>query len=300
MNLRHLRYFIAVAEELHFARAAQRLHVEQSPLSRAIKELEDNLGARLFERTTRNTRLTWAGQVLLEDARRVFAALDQARVNVTAAANGFRGVLRLALSDGIIPSRLATLLARCRADEPEIEIRLFQTPLEQHLRGLRNDIYDVGLAQSNEVGDGILAEPVWHDPLVAVVPARHPLLAHKRIPLEDLLRYPLVLHNPNACEGYARQIGRVLREVDVEPVVADHVTTQDMMIALVSAGYGIGLTNAAHIQDFRYADIIARPLAGPTPMLTTYLLWLDSDVSESVRRFIERVKPERDREDEKR
>src|SRR3546814_12963562 len=86
-----MRRFLAVAEELHFARAAERLHIEQSPLSRAIKELESDLGAQLFERTTRSTRLTWAGQVFLEDVHRVFAALDQARVNVKAAANGYHG-----------------------------------------------------------------------------------------------------------------------------------------------------------------------------------------------------------------
>lgn len=86
MELRHLRFFIAVAEELHFARAAERLHMEQSPLSRGIKELEYDLNAQLFERTTRSTRLTWAGQVFLEDVRRIFAAIDQAKSNVTAAA----------------------------------------------------------------------------------------------------------------------------------------------------------------------------------------------------------------------
>lgn len=105
MEFRHMRRFLAVAEELHFARAAERLHIEQSPLSRAIKELESDLGVQLFERTTRSTRLTWAGQVFLEDVRRVFAALDQARINVKAAANGYHGTLRIAVSDGIVPSR---------------------------------------------------------------------------------------------------------------------------------------------------------------------------------------------------
>ena len=80
MELRHLRCFIAVAEELHFARAAERLHIEQSPLSRAIKELEEDLGVRLFERTTRSTRLTWAGQVFLEDVRRVFKNMARFRL----------------------------------------------------------------------------------------------------------------------------------------------------------------------------------------------------------------------------
>ena len=96
MELRHLRCFVAVAEELHFTRAAVRLHIEQSPLSRTIRELESDLGATLFERNRRGTQLTWAGQVLLEDARRVFAVLEQARTNVRAAATGYRGMLRLA------------------------------------------------------------------------------------------------------------------------------------------------------------------------------------------------------------
>uniref|UniRef100_UPI00106BD111 LysR family transcriptional regulator n=3 Tax=Pseudomonadota TaxID=1224 RepID=UPI00106BD111 len=94
MQLRHLRYFIAVAEELHFARAAERLHIEQSPLSRTIKELEEDLGEQLFVRTSRSTRLTRAGKLFLEHVPRVFAALQQARDSVKAAANGFHGQLR--------------------------------------------------------------------------------------------------------------------------------------------------------------------------------------------------------------
>lgn len=105
MEFRHLRCFIAVAEELHFARAAERLHMEQSPLSRAIKELEEELGVTLFARTTRSTRLTRAGELFLEHVPRVFTSLQQARDSVQAAVNGFHGFhgqLRIALSDGII------------------------------------------------------------------------------------------------------------------------------------------------------------------------------------------------------
>jgi DNA-binding transcriptional LysR family regulator len=291
MELRHLRCFVAVAEELHFARAAERLHIEQSPLSRAIKELEYDLSVQLFERTTRSTRLTWAGQVFLEDVRRVFAALNQARLNAKSAANGYRGTLRVALSDGIVPSRLAALLAQSRAEEPEVEIRLFQTPFAQQVKGMRNDLYDVGFAQSAHVGNGIHAEPVWRDPLVVAVPVRHPLLVHKRIPLEDVLRYPLVLCHPEACEGCAQQIERVLRTVDVEPIVADHVTTYDLLLALVAAGYGIGITSGTHIEDFRHPEVVARPLAGRAVTLTTYLLRPDSEPSEQLRHFIDRVRP---------
>jgi len=292
MEFRHLRFFLAVAEELNFSRAAKKLYIDQSPLSRAIKELESDLGAQLFERTTRSTRLTWAGQVFLEDVRRVRATLEQAKVNVKAAANGYRGTLRVAVSDSIVPSRLATLLAKSRAEDPEVEIRLFQTPLARQLKGLRTDLYDVGFAQSEEVGEDLVATPIWRDPLAAAVPARHPLLSYKRIPLEEMLRYPLVLCHPEACEGCARQIERVLRKLDVEPIVADRVTTHDMLLALVAAGYGIGLTNATHIEDFRHQGVVARPLAGRAVMLTTYLLFPDRELSEPLRHFIERAVPE--------
>ncbi|VFR52076.1 Transcriptional regulator, LysR family [plant metagenome] len=98
-----------------------------------------------------------------------------------AAANGFHGQLRIALSDGITPSRLPALLALCRQEEPEVEIRFFEVPLSQQIKGLHDDLYDVGFARADEAGDGITATPVWRDPLMVAVPARHPLLAHKRI-----------------------------------------------------------------------------------------------------------------------
>jgi DNA-binding transcriptional LysR family regulator len=134
VELRHLRCFIAVAEELHFARAAARLHIEQSPLSRIIKELEYRLGVQLFERTTRRTRLTWAGKVLLEEARRVLTVVDQAKASVKSAAAGYRGRIRVALSDGIPQARLAALLAQCREEEPEVEICLSEVTFSEQVR----------------------------------------------------------------------------------------------------------------------------------------------------------------------
>lgn len=289
MELRHLRCFIAVAEELHFARAAERLHIEQSPLSRTIKELEEDLGEQLFVRTSRSTRLTRAGMLFLEHVPRVFTALQQARDSVKAAANGFHGQLRIALSDGITPSRLPALLALCRQEEPEVDIRLFQVPLSQQIKGLQDDLYDVGFAQSDEVGEGIAAEAVWSDPLMVAVPARHHLLKFKRIPLDDLLQFPLVLCDPQACEGHARQVERVLRRSDREPLIAERVASFELMMVVVSAGFALGLAGAPHIAASRELGVVARPLEGRPPMLTTYLLRREGEVSEVLSRFIERV-----------
>ncbi len=280
MEFRHLRYFLAVAEELHFARAAERLHIEQSPLSRAIRELEEELGAQLFVRTSRSTRLTLAGKLLMENAPRVLLALDQARESVKAAANGFHGRLRVALSDGITPSRLPALLARCREEDPEIEIRLFEVPLAQQLSGLRDDLYDVGFSMADEVGDGIIIEPAWEDELMVAMPARHELLAHKRVPLDEVLQHPLVLGDPAVCEGHAKQIDRILRKQDREPLIEQYVATFDVMMTFVSAGLALGLAGAAHIASSREPGVVGRPLAGKSPMLTTYLLRRDAEPSQ--------------------
>ena len=289
MEFRHLRYFLAVAEELHFARAAERLHIEQSPLSRAIRELEEELGAQLFVRTSRSTRLTLAGKLLMENAPRVLLALDQARESVKAAANGFHGRLRVALSDGISPSRLPALLARCREEDPEIEIRLFEVPLAQQLSGRRDDLYDVGFSMADEVGDGIIIEPAWEDELMVAMPARHELLAHRRVPLDEVLQHPLVLGDPAVCEGHAKQIDRILRKQDREPLIEQYVATFDVMMTFVSAGLALGLAGAAHIASSREPGVVGRPLAGKSPMLTTYLLRRDAEPSQALARFIERV-----------
>ncbi len=291
MELRHLRCFLAVAEELHFARAAERLHIEQSPLSRAIKELEEDLGVRLFNRTTRSTRLTRAGQLFLDHVPRIFTALNQARGSVQAAAAGFHDQLRVALSDGITPPRLTALLAQCREEEPQVDIRLFEVPLGQQLRGLHDDLYDVGFAQSAEVGDGIVAEPAWSDPLVVAVPARHPLLAYQRIPLDEVLRHPLVACDPLSCEGHCHQIRRILRSADREPLVVEQVSSHDLMLTLVAAGYALALVGASHLAASRREEVVARPLAGRSQVLTTWLLRRDSEPSETLRRFIGRVTP---------
>ncbi len=289
MELRHLRCFMAVAEELHFARAAEKLHIEQSPLSRSIKELEEELDIQLFARTTRSTRLTRAGRMFLEHVPRVFASLQQARDSVIAAANGFHGQLRIALSDGITPTCFSSLLALCRQEEPEIEIRLAEVPLSQQIKGLHDDLYDVGFAQLDEAGDGLVAEPIWHDPLMVAVPARHPLLVYKRVPLDEVLRYPLALADAYTYEGHARQIDRALRQSSLEPLIAERVASFDLMMTLVSAGFALGLAGASQIAAGRETSVVARPLAGRSHMLTTYMLRVNSEPSEALARFIERL-----------
>jgi DNA-binding transcriptional LysR family regulator len=245
----------------------------------------------LFERTTRRTRLTWAGQVLLEEARRIMAVVDQAKASVKSAAAGYRGRIRVGLSDGIPQARLATLLAQCREEEPEVEICLAEVSFSELVRGLNDDLFDIGLAQSAEVGDGLMAEPVWFDPLVVAVPTRHPLLSYRRVPLDEVVRYPLVLCDPQVCEGFWQQLQRVLGTVNTRLTIADRVPTLDLMMALVAAGYGLGFSSLAKITGLNNPDVVARPLADCPAMLTTYLVRREGEPSEQLGRFIGRVVP---------
>ncbi|MGD9636111.1 MAG: LysR family transcriptional regulator [Nitrospiraceae bacterium] len=290
MELRHLRRFIAVAEELHFSRAAKRLHIEQSPLSRSIKELEKELDVRLFDRDHRNTHLTQAGHVFLKDVRRLFTALEYAKESAKAIASGHSGLLRIALSDGAAYPRLAALLAMYREEEPTVGIQLTEVSLTEQLRGLRNDTFDAGFARSENVGTGIEARPVWHEPLVVAVPSRHPLLVHRSIPLEDLVRYPLVMYHPGIYEGYCRQVERLLSTVTVKLEVVERVTSLEMMLTLVAAGYGAGFVAAEQVALSRHPDVIVRPLAMDDAAVTTYLLTkINREASERMDTFIGRA-----------
>jgi DNA-binding transcriptional LysR family regulator len=176
----------------------------------------------------------------LEHVPRIFTALDQARDGVKSATNGFLGQLRIALSDGVTPTRLSTLLARCREEDPEVEMRLFEVPLGLQIKGLHEDLYDVGFSMAEDGGDGIFVTPAWEDELMVAVPARHPVLAFKQVPLKEVLRYPLALGDPAVCEGHARQVDRFLRKLDQEPLIAQRVATFDVMMTLVSAGLALG------------------------------------------------------------
>lgn len=151
--------------------------------------------------------------------------------------------------------------------------------MDQQIKGLHDDLYDVGFSMAEEVGDGIVVRPAWEDELMVAVPARHPVLAHKHVPLEEVLRYPLALCDPAICEGHARQVDRVLQRYEQQPLIAQRVASYEVMMTLVSAGLALGLAGAAHIASGRGPGVVARRLAGKSQMLATYLLHRDVEPS---------------------
>lgn len=288
MELRHLRCFTAVAEELHFTRAAERLHIEQSPLSRTIKELEADLGIRLFDRNRQGTQLTRAGQAFWGDLHRVFSALDQACTNAAAAAHGYHGVLRIAVSDGIAASRLAALLTSCREQTPEVAIHLFEVSLAEQIKGLRQGLYDAGFAQSHVTDRDLVAQSAWTESVRVALPKRHPLLGYKCVPVDELSHYSVILFHPTTHAGYCEQIKQLLQATNAgnAPCALEHITSMELLMALVAAGYGVGLITPSQMSMLQHKDILARPLASETANLKTYLIRPDRELSKPLQQFI--------------
>ena len=272
MQLRRLRYFVAVAEELHFLRAAQRLHIEQSPLSRAIKELEADLGVKLLERTTRCTRLTPAGVVFLEEARQVLAAFAQARASARDAAKGQKGRLRIAFAEGIAHTRLSHLLARYRADADEVELKIMQMPFDEQVQALHAGSLDAGFSFAPVKRNGIQANALWVDPLAAVLPAQHPLAAKGQIKLGEIAREPLVLCGERSSADRYTHFEAAILAATESPNVVDYAANEQILLTLVGAGYGVGFVLATHAETIQRSDIVVRPIASPPPLVKTFLL----------------------------
>ena len=206
-----------------------------------------------------------------------------------AAASGNQQMLRIALSDDISPQHLSALLALCREEEPDVTIRLYEVPLSTQHRGLLHDLYDTGFARSVLPQDGVQSLALWQCPLVIVVPTRHPLLEHKQVPLADALNYPLVLFHPETQAGLHQQIGALLKTTNTSPKVAEHVNSMEMLLALVTAGYGVGVVCAERLALYQTEQLVVRPLAGEPTFVTTFLLRPVQEPGPQLCRFIERA-----------
>lgn len=290
MEFRHLRHFVAVAEELHFKRAADRIGMEQSPLSRSIRTLEQRLGVTLFERTRRSTRLTAAGERLFVHARALLAAADEARVDVRSTDGDGGGHLHLGVCDGVPLPRLARLLASLRQRTPHISVHVHEVPMTQNIYELRNGFLDAALAPESGYGKGVASEAVWHDRPIAVLPNGHPLAARKRIGLADVVREPLVLCQPDTGLGHQCQIEQIVRTVTATPNIVDTATTLCMLVTLVFAGYGIGIATAAQLEAVSASELVLRPLFDVTSQVKTWLMMRAETPVEPLARFIEHAR----------
>lgn len=262
MELRQLRYFIAVAEELHFRRAAQRLHISQPPLTRQIAALEAELGCRLLERTRRRVELTAAGDAFLRQARTMLGELDVAVSTARAIGAGQAGVLRIGFVGSALSSIVPAAVQRFRRARPDVEVQLRERSTVQALRALASGELDVGLVRPPiEPDDTMLVEFVMRERTIAAIPAGHELAALRRIPLARLAAQPLVLFPRGQAPGFHDLLIGRMAATGRTPHVVQYAPEMLTIIGLVAAGIGVSPVpeSVAHVA---LAGVAYRPLTG--------------------------------------
>jgi DNA-binding transcriptional LysR family regulator len=244
MELRHLRYFVAVAEELHFTRAAQRLHLGQPPLSAQIQALEREVGAQLLERTKRSVRLTDAGKLFLDDARRILALSEQAGENARRASRGEIGELRVGFTSSMPFSEILPRVVNLyRQRYPQVKLSLQEMPTMRQIEAIASHVLDVGFIRTPdlEVDTSVDLTTLRHDPLVIVLPTSHRLAQRKTVRIEDLRDEPFVAYSRNVGAGLHAQVAELCREAGFELNIGQEVREAAIIIGLVAAGCGISV-----------------------------------------------------------
>lgn len=273
MQLDHLRTFVAVAEELHFGRAAERLFLAQSSVSAQVRRLEQDLDARLFDRTSRSVTLTGAGDVLLVRARRLLAETTTTTRDVRRAARGELGVLDLAFVDSAAYALLPRLLRVLHEQLPDVDVRLREVSVETDLDQL-HDAVDVAILRDVAQVDGMTVRTQLVERLVAAVPADHHIADRARLGLVDLQAVDLVFPHGGLAPNVHDHLRQVCAAAGVTPTIAHVALQYPTVLGLVAAGYGVALVPEA-------VAILSQPRIVYLPLLdenaTTTLVLTSSD-----------------------
>ncbi|WP_062430264.1 LysR substrate-binding domain-containing protein [Herbidospora daliensis] len=281
-ELRHLEGFVVLAEELHFARAAERLHIAQPALSQQIQKLESVLGVDLLIREKRRTRLTHVGELFLIEARRTLAQAKAAQAVAERARRGELGRLRVAYMPTTSSGPFLAMLAAFRDRHPGVEIDLLELPL-----GTTGQPPDVDVAFISRIGDIVCPEGtiLSVEPFIAALPVNHRLASHPVIELADLAGDPFVVLDLDDCPQWAETVHGMCAGAGFRPDVTHRVCQVSTQLMSVAAGLGVALVPAS-TEGLRREGVAFVPLKGPTATITAAALWRASDLSPVLARFV--------------
>jgi DNA-binding transcriptional LysR family regulator len=285
MELRQLRYFVAVAEELHFRRAAARLHMSQPPLSHQLRLLEDELGCPLMIRSRRRVELTPAGQAFLADVRELLGGLDEAVGTARRIHAGTAGRLRISFVGSALLSLVPEVVRRYRAVRPEVEMQLRERSTEDQLRDLRAGSIDVALVPLPVDAPDLRTEVLRRERAVAALPAAHPLAALKQVPVRRLGGEPLVMFPREQAPGLHDRLLASLSGPDGPPSVAQYAPETQTIIGLVAAEIGVSLVQAS-VQRLALPGVTYRPVRG-APTIELAALLPAGEALPQAREFVE-------------
>lgn len=262
MELRHLRYFIAVAENLHFGRAAEALGISQPPLSQQIQTLELEVGARLFDRTNRRVALSEAGRLFLDEARQVLAQVDKAADVARRAQLGELGELKIAFtSSAPFNSSISKAIHAFRTAFPAVHLHLREMSSQEVADALQENAVEIGFMRPLPLPETLHPVELFREPLVAVVNASHPLAAlpEEALPLAALAEEPFVFFPRSYGSGLYAQLLALAQAAGFSPHFAQEASEAMTIIGLVSAGLGVSVLPASY-QAIRISGVVYKPL----------------------------------------
>jgi LysR family transcriptional regulator, benzoate and cis,cis-muconate-responsive activator of ben and cat genes len=288
VELRHLRYFIAAAEEENVSRAALKLHVSQPALSRQIRDLEEELHFALFQRTAKSVQLTDAGRAFLAEARDVLKRAGDAVDRARAIAAGGRGELHVGYAPSPTARILPTTLRAFQARMPKVRVRLHDLSSEEMVSGLREGDIQVAVLvrPTRAMLRGLRFEELARDPICLAVPPKHPLARHRTVTVAEVAREPLVVFNRNEYPDYHELLEAIFAGTKLRPRIAEECDSSTSLIAAVESGAGVAIvpTALACSAGPRLKLIPISPAPAP---LVLGIAWPDKTISGAARTFLE-------------
>src|SRR4051812_31292030 len=285
MELRHLRYFVVVAEELHFRRAAERLHMSQPPLSQQIRALEQEIGVTLLLRNQRRVELTVAGQAFLERAREILAAVEDAARQARRVQRGQVGRLAVGFVGSAMYSFVPELLRAFHEQSPDIGLRLHELGTSEQLRQLEDGRLDVGFVRVPRQHPELRLETVLEEPVIAALPDLHPFAARAQLTLEDLRGQPLVLLTRTGAPGLRAALQGAIERLGGDEAITQEVSEMQTLIGLVAAGVGISIVPES-VRALQRQGVSYRYLNGDSPAVRLEMAWRAADESPVLAAFL--------------
>jgi LysR family transcriptional regulator, benzoate and cis,cis-muconate-responsive activator of ben and cat genes len=285
MELRQLQYFISLSEELHFGRAADREHIAQPAFSQQIKRLEQQLGVQLFDRSSRHVRLTEPGRVLVEHAREILGATNDAMTLVRQAGHGKHGRIRVAYSNGTDRGMPPEIVDRFRSDHPRVELNLSVQYDEQCWVQLRNHDIDAAFYWMPMGSfDDFEWQPVVSEPLVVAIHERHPLVTRCEITAQEVAAEPLVWIARDRSPGWwDKVIGSVFFDRGLTPNICVEEASHEGMVREVALSLGVTIITASTARQHTVDGVVYRPFADPAPTADIGIAWRADESSPLVR-----------------
>lgn len=287
-NLRTLRYFTVLAEELHFGRAAARLHMSQPPLSQQIRQLEDSLGVALFHRSHHSVELTIAGRAFLERVPLVFEQLDKAVTHARMVARGQVGRLEIGVISsslvGVVPAALETFRHRY----PGVEWRLHELTPSAQIDGLVERRLDVGLFRMPPEYEGLHREMIMREDVMIALPGTHPLADRPTLALADLQDQPFVMFGLQQSR-FADYLYQCCLQAGFTPQIRQQVVEVQSLLSLVGANMGVALLPAS-MRVLALPNVVFRAIAPSPPQVPLYAIYRQGDPSPTLRHFLDIIR----------